>query len=207
MNTSLSAALVSNLVLCGFEIYCMARLRTKRDILRYYTYLQNFLTLAVSVLFCLCLGLHLFLGARIPEYISGLRYITGCGLAAAALIYVLFLSPSDANVIKEEDFAGLSPKRANFLLHFFCPVLSLLSFSIFERPLPLSAPLWTALAALPSALYWIVYLILSAAKLWEEPYDFSSGASKGPGKILESLTIILIPVLFVLISILLWEIR
>ena len=35
--------------------------------------------------------------------------------------------------MSNEDFVKLSPKIANVLLHYLCPVFSLLSFIIFER--------------------------------------------------------------------------
>lgn len=207
MESLLYAALLSNLTLCAAEIYCLARLRKKRDIFRYYTFLQNFLALVASFLFCIMLARHLFSGAAMAEYPSGLRYMAGCGLSSAALIYFLFLSSNDKNTIKEADFTGLSPGRANFLLHIFCPALSLLSFVFFERALPLSSSFWTGLAALPSALYWAAYLILSAAGLWEEPYELSSGSSKAPKRLMEMLSFILLPALFILSSLVLWEIR
>ena len=129
--------------------------------------------------------------------------MTACGLATAMLVYALLLSPGGKNEFTQEDFLRLTPARGNLLLHRVCPAVSILSFTLFERGLPLAAPIWTGLAALPSALYWTVYLILSGMKLWREPYDFSSGSGRIPSWLIAGL----IPLGFMGISVLLWEVR
>ena len=90
------------------------------------------------------------------------------------------------------------------LLHYVCPAVSLLSFAVFERSIGLSSDIWTGLTAIPSCVYWVVYWILSAAKLWEEPYDFTS---KGKNNLVEILTFVLIPLSFMAISFVLWNIK
>ena len=87
------------------------------------------------------------------------------------------------------------------------PYLSLLSFIIFEREIMLTNSVWTGLAALPSGLYWLVYLILSLTKLWEEPYELTSKKTGVKGLLLEIFTLILIPVIFMFVSFLLWQIK
>ena len=59
------------------------------------------------------------------------------------------------------------------------------------------------LVAIPSCLYWIIYLILSSLKLWKEPYEFS----KSKNKIYDILLFIGIPISFILISFVLWNVR
>ncbi len=205
MNRLLYAAFALNLALCICEIYILGNIKRKTDILKYYTFLQNFLSLIASFLFCVCLIAAILFDCAVPEFAKGLRYVTTCGLTAAAFIYVVFLSSNDQNHLKENDFIRLSPAKANFLLHCFCPLISLLSLVVFERQMPLSASVWTLLAALPSCIYWILYSILSAAKLWAEPYVFS--ADKGRKSTLtEALIITLIPLSFILISFVLWKI-
>ena len=58
------------------------------------------------------------------------------------------------------------------------------------------------IAAVPSILYWVVYGILSCFKLWDEPYKFSSN-----NKILDIIKIVLIPIIFIGISFILWNIK
>ena len=109
--------------------------------------------------------------------------------------------------MRKEDFiSNFNPKKANFILHYFCPIMSLLSFVIFEKQIILTQSEWTCYAAIPSCLYWIMYAILSATNLWEEPYDFSLTKEK-KNILLEILVATSIPVVFILITYVLWNIK
>jgi hypothetical protein len=140
----------------------------------------------------------------IPEYVRGLRYVVTTGLIFTSFIYIILLSPNKNNVISNKDFKGIKGSTANIVLHYLCPLLSLISFVVFERNIDLDTNIWTLLVAIPSCLYWIIYLILSITKLWEEPYDFSS---KKNNKLWDLLIIICIPLFFIIISFILWNIR
>ncbi len=206
MKFSLGIALVLNLAICCLEICAFRKLRKKTDIWKYYTFLQNFLALLASAVCAVSLALHLGFGCPIPELARGLRYIAACGLAAAGLTYGAFLARDGRNQLTSEDFLpGLRPKTADLLLHCVCPLISLLSFLVFERRMPLSGGIWTTLAPIPSCAYWIVYGILSAGGFWDEPYDFTPPAGKKqlPG----FLVVMLIPLSFIGISFLLWTFK
>lgn len=203
----LIAALVINLVILLCEIYVLIKVRRKRNIFKYYTFFQNFLTAIVSAVFIVCLIFNILFSHKITEYIKGMRYVSICGLITTTIIYMLFLSSNNKNMLSSEDFVKLNPKIANVLLHYLCPVLSLLSFVVFEREISLTNSIWTGLAALPSCLYWLVYLILSLTKLWEEPYDLTSKKGGVKGLLLEIFTFILIPIIFIFVSFLLWQIK
>lgn len=203
----LIVALVINLIILICEIYVLIKVRRKRNIFKYYTFLQNFLAAIVSSIFIVYLILNILFSHQITEYIKGMRYVSSCGLITTTIIYVLFLSSNNKNTLSNEDFVKINPKIANVLLHYLCPVLSLLSFIIFEREITLTNSIWTGLAALPSGLYWLVYLILSLTKLWEEPYELTSKKTGVKGLLLEIFTLILIPIIFMLVSFLLWEIK
>ncbi len=204
MDWKLVVALVINIVIVVCEVYTLANVKRKLDILKYYTYLQNLLALLCSVVFCVCLALHLFFEQQMPQFARGLRYVATVGLSATCLIYLLFIGRGK-NVITTEDVTEkFSPKVADLLLHYLCPALSALSFVAFERSLTVDNGIWTALVNAPSILYWAVYLILTLTKSWKEPYDFSNG-KKNP--VWEVLTFLLIPLLFVGLSILLWSVK
>lgn len=203
----LIVALVFNLIILICEIYVLIKVRRKRNIFKYYTFLQNFLTAIVSAVFIVGLILNILFSYQITEYIKGMRYVSCCGLVTASIIYVLFLSSNNKNKLSNEDFVKLSTKTANVLLHYLCPVFSLLSFIVFEREITLTNSIWTGLAPLPSCLYWLVYLILSLTKLWEEPYELASKINGVKGLLLEIFTLILIPIVFILVSFLLWQIK
>ena len=207
MKLLLSISLILNLIIVGGEMWTLSKIKRKINIIKYYTFLQNFLALIISIIFSVYLIIAIFQNGTIPEFIRGMRYIATSGLVATMFIYVVFLSSKRKNLMSEEDFiSNFNPKKANFILHYFCPVVSLVSFVIFEREITLTHSIWTGYAAIPSCLYWIIYLILSVTNLWEAPYDFAS--SKGKKNILlEIIKMIIIPISFVLISFVLWVIK
>ena len=200
----LNIAFVINLAIVVCEGYTLGHIRRKNDILKYYTYLQNAIALFGSVMFFITLTVCMISGREIPAFISGIRYVATCGLAATMFIFLTFLSAGKKIAITNDDFrSGCSPKIANAMLHYICPILSLVSFGLFERELPLPNGIWTSVAAIPSCLYWVIYMILSVTKLWEEPYAFTAQG----GKLQEILSIVLLPLSFIVISFVLWTIR
>lgn len=207
MKLLLSISLVLNLIIVGCEIWTLSKIKRKIYIIKYYTFLQNFLALIISIIFSVYLIIAIFQNGTIPEFIRGMRYIATSGLVATMFIYVIFLSSKSQNLMRKEDFiSNFNPKKSNFILHYFCPIMSLLSFVIFERQIILTQSEWTCYAAIPSCLYWIMYAILSATNLWEEPYDFSLTKEK-KNILLEILVATSIPVVFILITYVLWNIK
>ena len=198
-------AILINLIIVILEIYTLIHIKGKKNIFKYYTYLQNFIALIISLIFSLYVSLNMISNVEIPEFVKGLRYVATCGLLATTFIFVVFLGAGNKVSMTEDDFLkAFPPKRANMILHYICPILSLISFLVFERELQLENGIWTGLVAIPSCLYWIVYLILSSLKLWEEPYDISN--SKEKTKILDVLIFLFIPLSFIFISFILWNI-
>ena len=202
----LTIAFIINLIIIVCEGITLSHIRGKRNILKYYTYLQNFLSLIASLVFSVCLLACTVSGKAIPEFAKGLRYVATCGLMATMFVFIVFLGAGKKIAITEDDFLRhFSPRAANIILHYVCPMLSLISFVFFERSVNLSNGIWTGIAAIPSCVYWIVYFILSAAKVWEEPYDFASGGSKN--NLGEMLPAFLIPVSFIAFSFILWNVQ
>lgn len=208
MKLLLSISLILNLIIIGCETWTLSKIRKKINIIKYYTFLQNFLALIISIIFAVYLIVAIFFNGIIPKFIKGMRYIATCGLIATMFIYVVFLSSKSKNLLSEKDFVpNFSPKKANFVLHYFCPIISLLSFVLFERTIILTESEWTGYAAIPSCLYWIIYIFLSATNLWEEPYDFTPAKEEKNNNLLEVLVMVSIPLSFILISYVLWNIK
>ena len=196
----LIVAVILNLILIGLELIVLISIKGKKNIFKYYTYLQNFLSLIISLIFSFGTIFCLSVSESIPEFIKGLRYISVCGLLATLFIYLIFLRKE--NSITQDDLLfNFNPKLANIILHYLAPLLSLVSLVFFEQEIILTNGIWTALVAIPSCLYWLAYLILSATKKWDEPYKLSA-----KNKFIEVLTFILIPISFIVISIILWNI-
>ena len=199
-------ALLANIAIVVFELYTLWHLRKKTDVLKYYTYLQNLIALATSLVFSVFLIIDLASNCAIPEFAKGLRYVATCGLCATTLIFVLFLGAGKKVAMTENDFLpGCKPNVANIILHYICPILSLVSFVCFERNIELNNGIWTALVAIPSCAYWATYGVLSATKSWDEPYNFTSNEKKHA--ILDWLPFVAIPILFIALSFVLWNVK
>lgn len=202
----LKMSLLINLIIIFYEFYTLGHIRKKTDILKYYTYLNNLLALLVSIVFSICLIMYMVSGREFPEFLRGIRYVATCALVATMLMFLTILGGGKKIALTEDDFLSrVSPKIANAVLHYICPVLSLVSFVLFEKELPLFNGIWTSITAIPSCLYWIVYIILSATKSWEEPYAFT--AREGKSKIQEILPFFLFPLIFIAISFVLWTVK
>lgn len=73
-------ALVFNLLLILIEGATFLKVTNKRNILKFYTFLQNFIALTISILFCGFVIRELLGYGTVPEFIKGLRYTATCGL-------------------------------------------------------------------------------------------------------------------------------
>lgn len=194
---------IFNLIIIFSEIIVFSKLKNKKDIFKYYTYLQNFISLIISIITCFYILYLLFDGTEL-YFIRGLRYISCCGLITTMFVY-LFLSTNKDNCLSSDDFKNnFNFKIGDFLLHYFCPIISVISFIFIERWMKISSDFWTIYATLPSVIYFILYGVLSYFKLWNEPYNFKG---KSNNNLFEILSFILIPVIFIIISFVLWSIK
>ena len=202
MKIYLFVALILNLFVIRINTIVLLKVKKKQDIIKYYTYFHAALLTVINIIYSFCIIMNLLLDNIVPEYVKGLRYVSICGVLMASFVYVVFLSKKESNRFNENDFNGFNPKLANIFLHYVSPFVMLLSFVFFERSIELNNSIWTILAIIPTALYWIIYLVFSVFKVWKEPYDFS-----GKNKVLEIISYISIPVVFILISFILWNIK
>jgi hypothetical protein len=72
----------------------------------------------------------------IPIWMKGLRFSATHSLASTLLVFAIVLMPlyKKGTLTNEiELFKGISEKNANLLLHYICPILSIISFLLFER--------------------------------------------------------------------------
>ena len=196
-------ALMLNLLLVIIEGATFLKVKNKLNILKFYTFLQNFIALAISILFCGFAIKELLGYGNVPELIKGLRYTATCGLTATMFVFALFLAPrfkSGKSKSHTDLFGGLEPKRANLLLHYFCPILSIVSFLLFERGTVLTDSEWTGYAAIPSCTYWAIYIFLTITHLWKEPYGLTASRTERKNHLIGILLLIAIPALFILLS-------
>ena len=208
MDTNLVLSLIANILLLATQTWVLCGIRNKRYLFKYYTYLQNFLSILASAFFVIAVAAD---GMNVPRLLTaakGFQYVATCGLMVTMFIFT-FLSITcreDKNRIGSNDCNPGYPYRlVSIVLHYFAPILAVISFLWCEKPIVLTNSLWTAIVAIPSVLYWTAYLLLTVTKKWDEPYNFSVSKSKAVNDIARVAFVLLFAVLFVFISILLWE--
>lgn len=195
-------ALIINILIIVSEVYVLSKVKKKKDIIKYYTFINNLLCLIISIIFVIGLVLYV-LNYNYLDIIRGLRYVVTCNMISVMIMYLLFIGNDKNNRLCNNDFVNyFNYKIGNLFVHYICPLLSLVSFIFFERDIYISNSIWATIAAVPSVLYWIVYGFLSSFKLWDEPYQFSSN-----NKIVDIIKMLLIPIIFIGISFVLWNIK
>ena len=85
-------ALMFNFLLIIIEGATFLKVKNKLNILKFYTFLQNLIALAISILFCGFAIIELLGYGNVPELIKGLRYTATCGLAATMFVFAFFFS-------------------------------------------------------------------------------------------------------------------
>lgn len=203
-------ALILNIIIVVLEIKIFIKVRKKSYILKYYTFLQNFIAVIASTMFIIFETLCIFNGNNIPPWIKGIRYTATCGLAATMFVFAFILAPrykSGKSSNREELFGGVNPKIANRVLHFICPIISIISFVLFERQISIGSE-WTSYAAYPSIIYWSMYILLTVTHLWKEPYGLTKNDKIKKRTISQTLKgivlLLLIPIIFIGLEYLLW---
>jgi hypothetical protein len=201
-----------NLAVMASSGITLCRLRRKKDILKYYTYLSNLIALLGSTVFVAVSLWNLISGNYTPIWLKGVRFTSTYMLVTTLFVFSLVLLPShkSGNTITAADFIGISPKLANLILHYLCPAISAISFILLERQPILAGSQWTLYAALPTIAYWTVYLILTATNLWKDPYGFSNfNKNNGPAisPLAGAAMFLLIPAMSMGLDYLLWWIN
>ena len=133
---------------------------------RYYTQNSNYFALIVSAAFLIVACRPVNRGKPTPGWLAIGRFIATCLLTVTFAVIVLILSPPYGWAgFRFTLFTG-----ANIFFHLLCPVLSFVSFFLFEeRPRGRSA---VPLAVVPTAIYAAVSVSLNIAKVWHGPYAF-----------------------------------
>lgn len=203
-------ALLLNLAIIIIEIMVLPKVVEKKNILKFYTFLSNLIALVTSILFIGVGLVTLFSNDTIPIWMKGLRFSATHSLASTLLVFVAVLMPlykKGTRISETELFKGISEKNANLLLHYICPAVSIVSFLLLERNPVLEDSQWTLYAALPSIIYWSLYLILTIAHCWKEPYGLTQNSETKGKDSKRKFFLLLIPIMSAGTDYLLWWIN
>ena len=157
-------ARLMNLAILVLEILafriCLSRVpknsaKERLRLLTYYTVLSNLAAMPASLLYAV-LG-------PVPAAII-VRYLATCMLTMTLMVVILVLTPASR---KPRQLLLMS---SELYMHTLCPLLSLLSWCLFEEPLPGRG--WVLLPVLVTLGYGILMLLLNARRIVDGPYLF-----------------------------------
>ena len=164
-------ALILNIVLVALSILGLILVSKQVDnLFLYYTENSNILSLISSLLFAIFLLIKKDI-KHIPTWVCVLRYIGTCCLAVTFIVVVTILIPSNnANYL--EGAKHLLLEGSMLFHHFLCPIISFISFTVFEgnEKLNKNKTIWYAL--IPTFIYGIIFVTLNIVKVVDGPYPF-----------------------------------
>lgn len=171
----------------GAILWALPKAEQKRIVFRYFTVLSNLLCAASAAAVVIARIAGASTGAdpagaaaaqgwpdaaagTLPAWVSILKYVGTCAVTVTLLTVFLFLAPSLGS------FKDLLQAQ-DFLLHFLCPVLAIVSYVFFDQ-IKMSFG-FVLLGTLPVLLYGIYYLYrvvyAPQEKRWEDFYTFNRG--------------------------------
>ncbi len=143
--------------------------------LRYFTTDSNILACLAAAVMSVCDAVALASpGTGIPYFARILKYAGTVAVAVTICTVILFLLPSALAAGNTREAKALFAGKA-FVVHLSTPVLSILSFVLFEnaKGFTFAESLWTML---PAVIYSVVYLIMVVfVKRWPDFYGFTFG--------------------------------
>jgi hypothetical protein len=165
MKTKQNLALLMNLVSGALQIYALVIAFTTRGFspLQYYTIDSNILGCISSLIL---VGALLIKG-KTPSWVHKLRYYaTSCLAVTMAVVVFIIIPGAGFRTIPELLFQG-----TNLWMHTVCPLLSIVSFLIFEKESKLDVN-QSIYALVPTFVYGIITLILNIIRVIRGPYSF-----------------------------------
>ncbi|MBR1742395.1 MAG: hypothetical protein IJ733_11140 [Lachnospiraceae bacterium] len=131
------------------------------EMFSYYTQDSNIFSMCVSGIYLL------FWNKDIPGWLNRLRYAASVSLMLTFTVVVFVLGPMYGVVW----YPWLFFHGANFFYHLSCPLLSFISFVLFEGGEKPAVP-DTLIAIIPTLLYAVVLIIFNVINAVHGPYPF-----------------------------------
>ncbi len=170
-NFRLTMSLIINVIIIVLEIIGTAICTggTGLEMFSFYTTDSNIFSLTVCIVFAFFTARSLFSSRKpdIPKLIRTLKYISVCCLNVTFVVVVTIFAP----VFGEGGYEYMLFNGDFLYFHFSCPLLSLISFVLFEGGTKYDVGLSFA-ATIPTLIYAFVAVILNLLNIMEGPYPF-----------------------------------
>ena len=165
----MTASVILNIIIfagvIGAVLWALPKAEKKSVVFRYFTVLSNLLCAAASAAVAV-----LRLSGTLPFWAGVFKYVGTCAVTVTLLTVFLFLAPSLGSLTE-------LLKAQDFLLHFLCPVLAIISYVFFDRT-EMSFP-FVLLGTAPVVFYGLYYLyrvvFAPQSRRWEDFYTFNRG--------------------------------
>lgn len=169
-------ALAINSVITVLELIAVIRsfMEMKLYMFCYYTVLSNLFLLVASIL-CILDEIKILRGEEefLSQKVSRIKYMATCTVSVTFLVVVFILTPTtigeNSSLIK--NFIHLMVDGSMLYMHFLCPVLAFISYTVLEKPQVYNRKL-PRLAIIPTLIYAAVLIILNIARVVVGPYPF-----------------------------------
>lgn len=167
-NKERKTALILNIIIFIFEVIAIPLCYQHggwRNI-RYYTVLSNLF----AMIGCACYVVY-YLKNKNPEMPYWIRIVRYMSTTCLALTFIVVLTILVPMVIPYENGVyKLLVEGPQLFHHIFCPILSVISFGLFEYGRPSRKDIFIAI--IPTLLYAFVLIILNIVRLVDGPYPF-----------------------------------
>lgn len=166
----IKASVIANAILVVFECIamgiCFRKFGTETAL--HFTNDANLLSLGASILYLFFMLRRSGDGQRIPEWVSGLRFLASCCLLLTFIIVAAYLAPSHAN---GDGFMTWFFGPDSRFTHLICPAVSTVSVLFLEKEGKIGTR-WIGIAVVLLAVYGFVLEGLNIARLYSGPYQF-----------------------------------
>ncbi len=169
MNNRNKWSLIINIALVVFGCIGLVFALKESNLLTYYTNDANILSIVASALFVTYMLMKKDVG-ELPYFVLLLRYFASVCLALTFVTVFYLASTYDGDY-----FSGLLFYLTNgsfLFFHLLCPILSVISFTLFEGDRRLNKKKTITLALLPTVLYATLLVVLNMVGKVVGPYPF-----------------------------------
>lgn len=169
MNNRNKWSLIINVLLVVFGFVGLYLAMAEGNIFTFYTNDANILSLVASLVFVIYMLIKKDVG-KLPYFVLLLRYFATTCLALTFVI-IFYLASTYGGTYLQGLLFYLTNKSFLFF-HLLCPILAVISFTLFEGDRRLNKKKTITLALLPTVLYAVILTILNMTSKVVGPYPF-----------------------------------
>lgn len=170
-NFRLSMSLIFNIAIIVLEIIgtVICASNTGIEMFTFYTTDSNLFAMAVSIIYAFYTARCLFSEKKqdIPKPVKTLKYISVCCLNLTFLVVIAIFAPASG----EGGYEYMLFNGDFFYFHFSCPLLTLISFILFEGDTQYELS-YSFAAVIPTLIYAAAAVALNLLRVIEGPYPF-----------------------------------